>query len=314
VVSYSPYDDTPPHVIRVMAPADLKMVCQIDRDAFDAYRQQQRRAVAPLRLRTPEHMNAAIRRRYPGVVIESPPGRVVGYCFTHVWGSLGWLGTLGVAPPLQGFGLGRAVIAAGLDLLRQAGCTTLALETMPESGKNLAVYTRLGLDAEYMTLICQGALQAAPTTHFELWDGETALRDIASRLVPGLDPTPAARWLHNEESGKTLVWHEGGRPVAFAALRHMARRLEGVQMYLTAEAAMCLPEAAPHWPRYLSEMQAYAQHLGKAGLSLPVNARQIVLLRAMVGAGLEIVHTRVRMMQGGPLGAPDAILMLTMAL
>jgi predicted N-acetyltransferase YhbS len=314
VVPYPPNDDTPPHVIRVMTPADLKAVCQIDRDAFDAYRQQQRGSTAPLRLRTPEHMNAAIRRRYPGVVIESPPGRVVGYCFTHVWGSLGWLGTLGVAPRNQGFGLGRAVIAAGLDLLRQAGCTTLALETMPESGKNLAVYTRLGLDAGYMTPICQGAPPAASATHFTLWDGGTALRDIALRLVPGLDPTPAARWLHNEESGQTLIWQENGRPVAFAALRHMARRLEATQMYLTAEAAMCLPEAAPHWPRYLSEMQAYAQSLGKAGLSLPVNARQIALLRAMLDAGLEIVHTRVRMTQGDPIGAPDAILMLTMAM
>jgi len=297
-----------------MTPADLKAVCQIDRDAFDAVRQQQRRSAAPLRLRTPEHMNAAIRRRYPGVVIESPPGRVVGYCFTHVWGSLGWLGTLGVAPANQGFGLGRAVIAAGLDLLRQAGCTTLALETMPDSGKNLAVYTRLGLDAEHLTLICQGALQAAATTHFTVWEEGTALRDIASRLVPGLDPTPAAHWLHDEESGRTLVWQEDSTPVAFAVLRHMARRLEGTQMYLTAEAAMCLPEAAPHWPRYLSEMQAYAQNLGKAGLSLPVNARQIGLLRAMLDAGLEIVHTRVRMVQGPPLGAPDAILMITMAM
>lgn len=35
--------------------------------------------------------------------------------------------------------------AAGLELLRQAGCQTLALETMPESGKNIALYARLGL-------------------------------------------------------------------------------------------------------------------------------------------------------------------------
>jgi predicted N-acetyltransferase YhbS len=118
-----------------MTPADLKAVCQVDRDAFEAYRRQQRQLTHPLRLRTPENMNAAIRRPHPGVVVESPPGRIAGYCFTHHWGTLGWLGTLGVTPPRQGLGLGRAVIAAGLDLLREIGCQTLALETMPESGK-----------------------------------------------------------------------------------------------------------------------------------------------------------------------------------
>jgi mycothiol synthase len=129
-----------------MRPADLKAVCQIDRDAFETYRRQQRQLTRPLRLRTPENMNAALRRPMPGVVIESPPGRIAGYCFTHIWGSFGWLGTLGVAPSQQGSGLGRAVTAAGLRVLREAGCRVLALETMPESGKNLALYIRLGLE------------------------------------------------------------------------------------------------------------------------------------------------------------------------
>ena len=297
-----------------MTLADLKVLCQIDRDAFEAYHRQAGRLVRPMRLRTTDNMNAAIRRPYPGVVVESPPGRVVGYCFTHVWGSLGWLGTLGVAPRNQGFGLGRAVIAAGLDLLREAGCSTFALETMPESGKNLALYTRLGLAPQHMTLVCQGAPQAAATTHYERWDGGSALREIAAQLVPGLDPTLAARWLDDEEAGETLVWREDGTPVAFAALRHTPRRLESTQMVMTVEAAACLPEAAAHCPRYLSEMQTHAEHLRKSGLALPVNARQMPLLRALLDAGMQIGHTRVRMIAGEPLGEPDALLMLTLAM
>ena len=58
-----------------MQPTDLKAVCQIDRDAFETYRRQQRQLTRPLRLRTPENMNAAMRRPTPGVVVESPPGR-----------------------------------------------------------------------------------------------------------------------------------------------------------------------------------------------------------------------------------------------
>jgi ribosomal protein S18 acetylase RimI-like enzyme len=305
---------TVPPVIRSMTPADLKMVCQIDRDAFETYRRQQHQLTRPLRLRTPENMDAAIRRPYPGVVIESPPGKVVGYCFTHVWGSLGWLGTLGVAPPQQGAGLGRAVIAGGLELLREAGCRTLALETMPESGKNLALYIREGLEPRHMTLLCQGTPDTASETHFDRWNGGEELRTVAGRLFSGLDPTSAARWLADEASGETLIWRENGQPAAFAALRRAPRRIDNVPTHLTVETAACLPEVAAHWPRYLSEMQAYAEREGKCGLVLPVNTRQIHLLRRTLGAGFKIVHTRVRMVSGETIGAPDAILMITMAM
>ena len=304
----------PPYRTRVMTPADLKAVAQIDRDAFELYRRQQRRLVRPLRLRTPENLNAAVRRPYPGVVVESPPGRVAGYCFTHVWGVLGWLGTLGVAPASQGLGLGRAVTAAGLELLRQAGCQTLALETMPESGKNIALYTRLGLALRTLTCLLQGEVLAASSTHFEVWSGGGALREVAGRLAPGLDPTPAARWLDDEEAGRTLIWREDGQAVAFAVLRHKPRRLEGMQTHLTVEAAACLPGAAEHWPRYLSEMQLYAERLGQMGLVLPVNGQQSALLEWALAAGLRIVHTRVRMVSGHDLGGADDLLMLTLAM
>ncbi|MBI5959707.1 MAG: GNAT family N-acetyltransferase [Chloroflexi bacterium] len=301
-------------VTRLMTPADLKTVCQIDRDAFEAYHRQQRRLMQPLRLRTPENMNAAVRRPYAGVVVETSPGRVAGYCFTHVWGSLGWLGTLGVAPNQQGLGLGRAVIAAGLDLLHQAGCRIRGLETMPESGKNLALYTRLGLDAQHLTMVFQGLTELAAKTHYELWDGEGALRQIASAFIPGLDPTPAALWLDDEGGGETIVWREDGQEVAFAVLRAAGRRLETMQNYLNIEVAACLPEAANHWPRYLAEMQTYAHRLHRSGLLIPVSAQQKTLLHGLLEAGMQIAYSRVRMTDSDPLGDPDALLMLTLAM
>jgi len=318
----SEYFDDPPWdhadeaaaIVRPITPADLKAVAEIDRDAFETYRRQQRQLTRPLRLRTPENMHAALRRPHAGVVVEAPPGRVVGYCFAHVWGSLGWLGTLGVTPARQGFGLGRRVIEGGLDLLREAGCTTLALETMPESGKNLALYTRLGLEPRYLTLLLRGGLARAPLTHYERWQGGDELAGIAGELVPGLDPTPAARWLDAEQAGDTLIWREGGQPVAFAALRHAMRRAQSPPSFVTVEAAACLPGAAARWPAYLADMQTYAQTRGLAGLLLPVNARQLELVRALLDAGLHVAFTRARMARGPWLGAPDALLMMTLAM
>lgn len=314
-MSTNPYaSDASSHSIRPIVPADLEIIREIDRDAFETYRREHRQLKHNLQLRSLENMDAAVRRENPGVVIEWPSGHVVGYCFTHIWGSLGWLGTLGIAPRYQGFGLGRAIVAAGLDVLRQNCCRILALETMPESGKNLALYTRLGLEARQLTLLCQGSPRAAPQTHFEIWSEGRVLRDIASCLLPDLDPTPAAKWLIQEEAGETLIWWANGTPVAFAALRALPRRLESMQAFLTVEAAACLPEFAHLWPSYLSEMQTYARSQGKIGVVLPVNARQTHLLHATLDAGLQIVHTRVQMASGDPIGAPDAILMMTLAM
>lgn len=306
--------ELPGYIVRPMTIADLETVRQIDRDAFETYRRNQHQLGRPLHLRTWENIETAIQRPYPGIVIEWPPGRLAGYCFTHIWGSLGWLGTLGVIPHSQGFGLGRGVISGGLDALREAGCQTLALETMPESGKNLALYTRLGLNIHQLTCLCQGSPQRAQTTRYEIWQGDNALQTIASRMVPGLDPTPAAHWLIAENAGDTLVWYHNGDPVAFAALRTQPRRLSGTQLYLSIEAAACLPDAASNWPHYISEIQTYGHSLGKSGVVLPINARQNALLRATLEAGMQIVHTRVRMASGEPLGAPDDLLMLTLAM
>jgi predicted N-acetyltransferase YhbS len=317
-VAYSPLHDPdlPGYLIRPMTLPDLEIVRQIDRDAFETYRRNQHQLSRPLHLRTPANMEAAFRRPNPGIVIEWPPGKVAGYCFTHIWGSLGWLGTLGVNPHSQGFGLGRGVIAGGLDVLRQAGCRVLALETMPESGKNLALYTRLGLDARQLTCLCQGTPPLAPSTDYEIWqDDNDDLLTISSSLIPGLDPTPAARWLIKEEAGETLVWYnEQGDPAAFAALRTIPRRISGTQFYVSVDAAACLPEAAANWPRYLSEIQTYGHRMGKMGVVLPINARQSTLLRYSLDAGMQIVHTRVRMVTGESLGAPDDTLMLTLAM
>jgi len=185
---------------------------------------------------------------------------------------------------------------------------------MPESGKNIALYARLGLELRTLTCLLQGEVLAASSTHFEVWDGGEALREVAGRLAPGLDPTPAARWLDDEEAGRTFLWREDGEAVAFAVLRHKPRRLEGMQTHLTVEAAGCLPHAAEHWPRYLSEMQAYAERLGQMGLALPVNGRQLALLESALAAGLHIVPTRVRMVSGHDLGGADDLLMLTLAM
>ncbi|WP_119069057.1 GNAT family N-acetyltransferase [Aggregatilinea lenta] len=309
-----PFSDAPPYSIRPMSPHEADKLEQLDWDAFETYRQRHIREGRPLRHRTRANLDAALNRPHPGIVLEWPPGKLAGYCFTHAWGSLGWLGTLGVAPKSQGVGLGRAVTAAGIELLRGAGCTTIALETMPDSGKNLGLYTKLGLQGRELTVLCQGIPTPSTSVRFDLWRGGDILTLIADQVMPGLNPVPAAQWLLAEEAGQTLVWWEDGHPAAFASVRTGSRREGGYHLYLVVEAAACTPRAAEHWPRYLSEIQWFARSLRRSGVVLPVNMRQQALLRATLDAGLQIVQTRVRMASGGELGSADDILLMTLAM
>ena len=308
------FPDAPPYILRPMSPKEAGPLEQLDWDAFESYHRRHSKDNRALRHRTRANLDAALNRPHPGVVLEWPPGKIAGYCFTHVWGALGWLGTLGVAPKHQGIGLGRAVTGAGIDLLREVGCTTVALETMPDNCKNLALYTRLGLEGRELTVLCQGTPEVATSVRFAVWQGGDIPASIANQVVPGMDPTPAAQWLLDEDAGQTLVWWENGQPAAFASLRSTARREESYHLYLVVEAAACTPRAASNWPHYLSEIQWYARSLRKSGVVMPVNMRQQKLLRATLNAGLKIVQTRVRMAAGDMIGAPDDILLMTLAM
>ena len=138
----------------------------------------------------------------------------------------------------------------------------------------------------------------------------------------------AQSWHHPLYLGNGELWRQripvtiynemerdaAGEPVCFAVLRHAPRRQGSLQAYLTVEAAACLPRVADEWPRFLAEMQAYAEGRGRAGLVLPVNADQTALLGSALDAGMRIVQTRVRMVRGGALGGPDDLLMLTLAM
>ena len=50
-------------------------------------------------------------------------------------------GPLAVRPDRQGLGLGKAVVTAAVDWLRDVGVTTLGLETMPRTVENIGFYS-----------------------------------------------------------------------------------------------------------------------------------------------------------------------------
>ena len=79
-------------------------------------------------------------------------GRVIAFNVAHKSGTEGWMGPLAVHPDHQGHGLGKQVVTAGLELLRESGAKVIGLETMPRTMDNIGFYSALGMNPGYLTL------------------------------------------------------------------------------------------------------------------------------------------------------------------
>ena len=79
-------------------------------------------------------------------------GRIIAFNVSHKSGTEGWMGPLAVHPDHQGHGLGKAVVGAGLDQLRERGAKVIGLETMPRTMDNIGFYSSLGMNPGYLTL------------------------------------------------------------------------------------------------------------------------------------------------------------------
>src|SRR5690606_17824394 len=79
-------------------------------------------------------------------------GEIAAFNFAHVLGREGWMGPLAVREDLQAQGMGRRIVEAAIARLKDAGCTTIGLETMPRTMDNIGFYATLGFAPGPLTI------------------------------------------------------------------------------------------------------------------------------------------------------------------
>jgi GNAT superfamily N-acetyltransferase len=104
------------------------------------------------------------------IVAEDDERAIVGTAVATINGPVGWIGTIWVASPSRGHGLGRALTAAVIEAAESAGCRTLVL-VATEAGRPL--YERFGFAVHtwYRTMEAPGMVAPA---------GEDQLRAVRS--------------------------------------------------------------------------------------------------------------------------------------
>ncbi len=293
-----------PVVLSPMVHASIAPCCELEARAFNALR---RRWGQPDQAARKEACLAGYLDQYPrGAKVAHAGGRLIGFCLSHRWGSLGWIGPVVVEPDWQGQGIGRALTEPAVQTLEADGCTTIALETWPHHLPNLRFYMQLGFIPLASVFILETAAQPSRSPglgvhHQRLADSQGAmlgLRELSQAVSPGLDYSRPAEITLGCGLGEAILWGEVDRPWA-AALVHTASQLEAAPPdWLEVFLLLIRPGRESRLSSCLAELRAYAASLGRRAIRLAVcTCHPAGLLELVRDRGFAIAKSRLRMVR-----------------
>jgi GNAT superfamily N-acetyltransferase len=213
--------------IRPLTEADLPQAARICRVAFGSF------------LGTPDPENFWADRDYvygrfgaEHVVsfAAEQDGELVGSNFATRWGSVGFFGPNTIGPERQGHGGGKALAEAVTNQFDQWGVRHGGLCTFPQSPMRIALYSKFGFRARFLTpIMAAPARTAGDPGRWSRYSGlsegerrnvETACRELTDLLYDGLDLGAEIRTVTARNLGDTLVLWEGASRLAGFAVCH----------------------------------------------------------------------------------------------
>jgi ribosomal protein S18 acetylase RimI-like enzyme len=289
--------------IRRMTPLDIEVVSELDALAFAAPGQQTGHN-GPVHPRTHDNVLACLNLNPSGCFVAETD-KLIGYIFTRVWGTKGWIGTFGVHPHRQGQGIGKSLLSAAVEHLQRASCTTIGLETMSSSPSNVGFYSRSGFLLTFPTVLLvketgRGAM-ASPCTLLSQLENEEALSaitQVSEVACPGLDYAPEVSNAREYKWGETLIlgWPE---PWAFAIVRTTPKR-EGLVWSMADVSVLVLcSKAEERLAEALRATESFAHSRRIQQLILAVNTTDGEALQQSLDYGFRVHSVWLRMILDG---------------
>jgi ribosomal protein S18 acetylase RimI-like enzyme len=312
--------------VRQMTEVDLPAVAEIEAGVFTDWYRVYRRDTTPVPERTLEELRYATSVDPPAnLVAIAADGAMVGFILGRAWGRVGWFGTFGVPTQLQGQGIGKALMAAAVKHL-SSRADVVGLETMPESGVNIGLYTRNGFRVTFPTLLFElpllrtadlyrGMSPTDVTLLRQLGGGDrrsvlSAIHGISDELTAGLDYRAEVLAVERHGFGET-VFHEGvgGRIDGFAVLRTAPFRkgdaANSGRAYLHLLGVRPGVEQAPVFRDLVRKVWTIGVNRGFARLSAGASSRRTEAAGLLFDHGFQCTRAAVRMVRRD---APAAML------
>jgi GNAT superfamily N-acetyltransferase len=239
------------------------------------------------------------------MVWRDPDGELCGFNMVHLSGREGWMGPLAVRPDRQSSGLGKTMIRAGINWLRERGARTVGLETMPRTIENIGFYSRLGFVPGHLTVTLTRDLQRRPSLHPELLSASGSSRQdrlaecrrLTHALIPDTDFSRELNATAEFKIGDTLMVRDPSGELAGFALYHTAPLAAG----RSQDEVRILKLVARHsdgFDRLLAATEAVALAVDIRRMSLRCQTAQGETYLRLIRQGFRTHWTDLRMTLG----------------
>lgn len=234
-------------------------------------------------------------------------GRIAAFNLAHVSGAEGWMGPLAVREELQGRGVGRAIVRAGIDHLMNAGCKVIGLETMPRTMDNIGFYAGIGFTPAGLTVTLTmeagSATDALPPLLTQMGEAErkSVIAECAtlSGLVrPGADYSREIALSIRHGLGDLLVLRDDAGELRGFALYHDAPLVEGRSREELRVLKLVLA-SVEHVPRMSELLAAQARRSGTLRAAVRIQGEFRGMFRTLVARGARVRWTDLRMTLAG---------------
>lgn len=293
--------------IRNIVENDLSEISNIDALAFNAVHTD-----GTLRKRTIKSLIEGLRINPDGCFLAVESKSICGYIFSRVWGKVGWLGVFGVSPEFQNKGIGQKLLTTTIDGLKEKGCDTIGLETMPESSFNVGFYLKMGFKMVFPTIHFKRSVgistenlfpKSIPPKSFSI-----EIFKKASQIVKGLDYIEEIRSVESLKWGKVLIFGNSGRD-GFSILRTEPVHETNKKIPLVVQ-MMILSEKRPSlYSSAIKEIEEFAFLNDFNEIIISANSSNTDFLNWITLQGFQVIRTRVRMIFCGeyvPVNGIDA--------
>jgi len=232
-------------------------------------------------------------------------GGIIAFNIAHRSGAEGWMGPLAVHPEHQGHGIGKSVVMAGMDWLKERGCRVIGLETMPRTMDNIGFYSSLGFTPGRLTLTLtlegiRGRQHAALFSSLEPARRAAAVDQCREMLVaaaPGYDYSREIRLTHSHGLGETILIGSGEEVRAFA-ICHGIPLVQG-RVREEIRVLKMMARTAADADELVTQLCIYTRGLAARRVALRVQSEYDELYRSLIQRGARVRWTDLRMSLAG---------------
>ncbi|MDQ6886635.1 MAG: GNAT family N-acetyltransferase [Gemmatimonadota bacterium] len=226
---------------------------------------------------------------------------IVAFNIVHRSGVEGWMGPLAVRADRQSSGMGKDIVRAGIDWLRDARVTTIGLETMPRTMDNIGFYSGLGFVPGRLTItltLDATTAERAPTLLSRVPRAEKAgvlaeCHALVTGLLSGYDFTRELVLTEQLGLGDTVLLRAAGRVRGFA-LCHSVPLVEG-RAREEMRVLKLVVEREEHLSAMVQILTDFARRSGARRAAFRVQTDYLAAYRLLVRMGARVRWTDLRM-------------------